>query len=125
MTVYCVTKKVRAEQRKNEAVSGHAQVRCNLRRARVHQLVREVGRFRRIVLWSHRMWPHVTLPMRGAWCDAWLRLVGLRGGFLKLCVQVRGLHVHVDVFVEAGTAVLHGIVSQPVWMIQGEGGGAT
>ena len=122
VTVYCVTKIVRAEHRKSEAVWGHAQVRCHLRRAVVHQLVRKVGRVRRIVLWSHRIWPHVALPMRGAWCDAWLRLVGLRGGFLKLCFQVRGLHVHVDIFVEAGTAVLHGTVSQPVWMIQGEGG---
>ena len=91
----------------------------------MHQFVRKAGRVRRVMLWGHRVWPHVALPMRGAWYDAWLRLGGLRGDFLKLCFQVRGLHVHVDVFVEAGTAVLHGIVSLPVWMIQGEGGGAT
>ena len=96
VTVYSVTKKVRAKHRKNEAVSGHAQVRCHLRRAVVHQLVRKVGRVRSIVLWSHRIWPHVALPMRGAWCDARLRVVGLCGGLLNLCFQVRSLHVHVD-----------------------------
>ena len=75
VTVYSVTRKVRAKHRKNEAVSGHARVRCHLRRAVVHQLVRKVGRVRRIVLWSHGIWPHVALPMRGAWCDAWLRVI--------------------------------------------------
>ena len=90
---------------RNEAVSRHAQVRWNLRGASVHQFVRKVGRVGTVVLWGYRVWPHVALPMRSAWCDVRLRVTGLCGDFLKLCVQVGGLHVHVDFSVEASATV--------------------